>query len=111
MKTVLLLRHDKTVEASPPEGDHGRALTRRGRDNAMAAGDVLATETPDLVLCSTARRAAEAGEGLATARTLLPPVRFEARLYLAGVPRLLQTLEALGRARAVAVEGAAAWRG
>jgi phosphohistidine phosphatase len=95
MKTVMLLRHAKTIEASPPEGDHGRALTRRGHDAAAAAGSQLAAQNPDLVLCSTARRATETWGGLSAGRVTMPPVRYEDGLYLASVPRLLQLLEAL----------------
>jgi len=62
------------------------------------------------------RAVAEAlARSLAPLTPLTPPAleaHFKGRgPWKKGLPTLLQTLEALGRAQAVAVEGAAAWRG
>ncbi len=70
MKTLLVLRHAHARRASPAGRDHGRPLDERGRRDAERVGRRLVEDglVPDLVLASTAvraadtaRRAAEAG--------------------------------------------------
>jgi phosphohistidine phosphatase len=61
MKNILILRHAKSSwkEANLP--DHERPLNKRGRRDAPQVGALIKQENlmPDLVLCSTARRARE----------------------------------------------------
>ena len=61
MKTLLLLRHAKSSWDEPFLSDHERPLAKRGRKAAPRMGMFMAETDliPDLVLCSTARRAKE----------------------------------------------------
>lgn len=73
-RTLVILRHAKAEPGAAT--DHERALTGRGRRDALAAGRWLAEAKirPDLAVCSTAARAketwalaaAEFGDGIAT---------------------------------------------
>ncbi len=80
-RTLILLRHAKSVDPDPYPTDLERPLSPRGRRDAAAAGDWLREQglLPDLVLCSTAVRTRETLEGL---RLAALPVMFEHRLYL-----------------------------
>jgi phosphohistidine phosphatase len=60
-RRVYLLRHAKSSWKEPGLADHERPLARRGRRAAKAIGGRLREQgvAPELVLCSTARRARE----------------------------------------------------
>jgi phosphohistidine phosphatase len=61
LKTLLLLRHAKSSWDEPFLSDHERPLARRGQKAAPLMGMFIAEAglVPDLVLCSSARRAQE----------------------------------------------------
>lgn len=61
MKTLYLLRHAKSDWNAPARGDFERPLAPRGEKAAPRMGRELVRRgfEPDLVLCSTARRAQE----------------------------------------------------
>lgn len=61
MRELILLRHAHAEAAGPGQDDRDRALSARGRAEAAAAGEWLRAHAhvPDLILCSTARRARE----------------------------------------------------
>jgi phosphohistidine phosphatase len=82
-RTLILLRHAKSVDPDPYPTDLERPLSPRGRRDAVAAGEWLREQglEPDLVLCSTAVRTRATLEGLAL-RATAAPVVFEHRLYL-----------------------------
>ncbi|MEU2428843.1 MULTISPECIES: histidine phosphatase family protein [unclassified Streptomyces] len=92
---LVLLRHAKS--AWPDVADHDRPLAPRGRRDAPAAGRLLREHgyVPDLVVCSTARRARETWELAAAELGTRVPVRYDERVYgadpaeLAGVLREL----------------------
>lgn len=67
MSRLLLLRHAKAVWASPGETDFDRALKASGVADSRSIGEqiVEAGLVPDVVLCSTARRARETWLGVA----------------------------------------------
>ena len=93
LRRLVVLRHAKSAW---PEGvaDHERPLGPRGRRDAPAAGRALAEADclPDLALCSTAVRARQTWE-LASAQWGTPaPVRFDSRVYAAGVSDLLDVV-------------------
>ncbi|CAM5605305.1 Phosphohistidine phosphatase OS=Streptomyces griseomycini OX=66895 GN=FHS37_004000 PE=4 SV=1 [Streptomyces griseomycini] len=87
LRRLVVLRHAKSAR---PEGvaDHERPLAPRGRRDAPAAGRALAEADclPGLALCSTAVRARRTWELAAAQWGTPPPVRFDRRLYAAGVP-------------------------
>ncbi len=64
---LVIMRHAKTEQAA--ETDHARRLTDRGRSDARSAGEWLrgAGHRPDLILASSAARAEETAEIVATA--------------------------------------------
>jgi phosphohistidine phosphatase len=90
-RRIYLLRHAKSDWGDQKLPDHGRPLNNRGRRSAAELPATLAREniTPDLVLVSTATRAAQTAEplGLAT--------RPEPALYDASVADLLGVLRGL----------------
>ncbi len=64
--SLLVMRHSKTEQAA--ETDHVRRLTERGRVDAAAAGAWVASSglAPGIILASTAARAEETAELVAT---------------------------------------------
>ncbi|MEU6537241.1 histidine phosphatase family protein [Streptomyces sp. NPDC047000] len=93
LRRLVVLRHAKSAW---PVGvpDHERPLAPRGRRDAPAAGRALAEADclPDLALCSTAVRARETWQLASAQWGTPPPVRFDPRLYAAGVPDLLEVV-------------------
>lgn len=92
-RTLALMRHAKS--AYPPGvGDHERPLNDRGQRDARVAGDVLQSRlgTPQLVLVSTATRAAQTWDLVAAAFPQPPERQDDARIYDASVDALLQVL-------------------
>jgi phosphohistidine phosphatase len=89
MHRLLLLRHAKT-EQDNGEGDHARALTKRGRNDAAKIGHALDIRGywPELVLCSTSRRTRETWELLAPELAKAPQVEFRKTLYLASARQI-----------------------
>ena len=92
--TLLVLRHAKAA-GEPGVNDIERPLTSGGRRDAGAAGRWLLARdiTPDLVLCSSSRRAVQTWEQIGAALGGAAPgkdaVSFERRLYDAGAQDLL----------------------
>ncbi|MFB7088342.1 histidine phosphatase family protein [Streptomyces sp. NPDC056296] len=93
LRRLVVLRHAKSAR---PEGvaDHDRPLAGRGRRDAPAAGRALAQSDrlPDLALSSTALRARQTWELASAQWGTPPPVHYDARLYAAGVPDLLEAV-------------------
>ena len=80
-RELVLLRHAKS--AWPDVADHERPLAGRGVRAAPVMGRWLrdAGLVPDLVLCSTARRARETWQYAQAGLAATPPVSFEGRIY------------------------------
>jgi phosphohistidine phosphatase len=89
MRTLQLLRHAKS--SWDGDDDHDRPLAPRGVRAATLVGVHLAEleALPDLVLCSTARRAVETWERAEAQLPERPPVRYDDALYLAPPERIL----------------------
>src|SRR5215472_10432095 len=94
LKQLLLMRHAAAAGKSAGGTDRDRPLTPDGRRAAETLGRRLKSDgiSPDLVLCSPARRARETLEGLAEALDALPPADLDDALYLADSPTLLAQL-------------------
>ncbi len=94
-----LLRHAKSSWADPDHDDHERPLNARGETAAGAIGRYLAARgsLPDVVLCSSARRARETWERVARELPAEHPVELavEDSLYLASPGALLERLRAI----------------
>jgi len=88
---LYLLRHAKSSWKDPELTDHDRPLAARGARAAAALARHFdaAGIAPDLVLCSTARRARDTLDQVAPAAG---EVRFEPELYGASARSLLERL-------------------
>ena len=66
MKTLILMRHAKSAWDAGDLSDHDRPLSERGRAAAPIMGQWLKSNRmrPDLILCSTAKRATETLEAV-----------------------------------------------
>lgn len=67
MKTLVLIRHAKSSWAEPLQADYDRPLNERGRTDAPAMGERLKKlgVKPDLIVSSTAKRAAQTAKRIA----------------------------------------------
>ena len=100
------MRHAKS--AWPDVPDHERPLAPRGRRQAPLAGTWLrnAGYVPDIVLCSTARRARETWRLMSGELGTTPQVTYEERVYGAGLESLLDLVrQAPERARLLLLVG------
>lgn len=100
-RLLTLLRHAKSSWADPAEPDFDRPLADRGRASAQRMGRYLreAALTPDLVLCSSARRTRETLALVLGELGAAPQVRYEDRLYLATSDLMIALLRRLANPR------------
>lgn len=92
MKRVYLIRHGEAEFTGRGRGDHGRWLSDAGREQARNLGGLLAGAGIEVVLASSAERAAQTASGLG----LDADVRVMDELYSAsplGILRALATLD------------------
>lgn len=96
MHQLHLLRHAKSSWDDDAD-DHGRPLTRRGREAARLIGDSLPKVGTrlDLVLCSSALRTRETAELALAGLTPAPKILYEDGLYLASQTTLMLRLREL----------------
>src|SRR5262245_6241843 len=96
MKHLYLLRHAKSSWKDTSLPDHDRPLAGRGRRAAKAIAGHLREQgiEPELVLCSTARRARETLERIEPALGA-SALCLEDELYAAGAPALLERLRSV----------------
>lgn len=99
------MRHAKSDWSDEGLDDHDRPLNARGVANAARLADYFREQglKPDYALCSTARRARETLAPLLAAFAAPPPVKYEARLYMAAAPTALKLISALPEEAAVAL--------
>ncbi len=83
----MLLRHAKADRPTGP-ADFERSLTERGRRDSQVAGEWLRSQgyVPDLVVCSSARRARQTWKQANGTLDRTPPVRYEREVYDAAAP-------------------------
>jgi len=108
MKTLLILRHAKSSWKKPDLPDHDRPLNKRGKKEAPKVGQYLKEKdlVPDLILCSTARRAMETAQAVADACGFEGKVDYQKDLYLSEPAIYLDILHCLpDEARRVMVVG------
>jgi phosphohistidine phosphatase len=91
-RTLMLMRHAKS--AWPDIPDHERPLADRGQQDAPAMGRWLraAGRLPDLVVCSTARRARETWQLAQPWLGVMPAVTFDDGVYRASAAQLLDLI-------------------
>jgi phosphohistidine phosphatase len=108
MKTLYVLRHAKSGWDDPDLADHDRPLDLRGERAALVMGRYLAQRRfiPDLILCSTARRAVDTSTLVISQWSTRPAIECDRTLYLTGEKRVLQRLgQVADSVRAVLVIG------
>jgi len=83
MRTLLLVRHAKTLPAKPGQADYDRTLAERGEIEAPRLGRLLREigVQPDVVLTSGAARARRTAELLLDAAGLDVPLEIDDRVY------------------------------
>src|SRR5215210_6948945 len=98
MKTLHLVRHAKSSWDDAALADHDRPLAPRGRRAAKLLAGYLHREgiAPELVLCSSARRARETLEGLAPALGDQVDVQIEPDIYGAAEGDITERLRMIG---------------
>ncbi len=89
-RTLYVLRHAKSSWDDPGKPDHDRPLAPRGRKTLPVLADYIASNeiSPDVVLCSTARRTRETLAGI----TVGGEHRIERPLYDASCDQLIERL-------------------
>jgi phosphohistidine phosphatase len=97
-KRLLLLRHAKSAWDNQNIADFERPLSSRGRKAAPVVGAYLARKNyvPELVLCSSARRASETLDLAIAGWPKQPTVRKLKGLYLAMPREMLKRLQTAG---------------
>lgn len=99
MKRLILFRHAKSSWDDETLTDHERPLAPRGKESVPKMGKFLKQEKlfPQLILCSTAKRAKETLSIFINEIKEKIPIRIEKSIYtdgLTGIIDLLQTLPA-----------------
>lgn len=98
MKRLLLLRHAKTEQANKDTpADFARALTERGRGDAVEIGRKLAEKSyrPDLILCSPSTRTRQTLELVNQELHSPAEYRYENAIYAAGARQLLSLVQTI----------------
>ncbi len=97
MKTLLLLRHAKSSWGEPGLSDHDRPLTERGKLDAPRVGLLIQEQglTPDLIVCSTAKRAQKTAQKVARTCGYRGAIAETETFYLAPVDQYLAYLRQL----------------
>ena len=97
-RTLLVLRHAKTVDTRPGSKDSERRLTPDGERHALEVGDYLRTQgiVVDTVLCASAVRARQTLDLLKLGDQLDPDrVEIADRFYNAGTDTLINAVREL----------------
>jgi phosphohistidine phosphatase len=97
LRRLYLLRHAKSSWDEPGLADHDRPLAPRGRRAVELLAAHVTSEgiAPQLVLCSSARRARETLDGIAPALGDGAEVQIEDDLYPASDSDLVERLRAI----------------
>ena len=97
-KRLILLRHAKSAWDNQEVADFERPLSSRGRKAAPVVGAYLARKkyVPELVLCSSAKRASETLDLTIAGWSKQPVVRKLKSLYLAMPREMLKRLQTAG---------------
>jgi phosphohistidine phosphatase len=97
MLTLSLLRHAKSSWKNPTLPDHDRPLNSRGKTEAPLMGKAIAKHglDPDLVLCSTARRASDTLDLVLPELKAEPKVVYEDGLYHGTPAEMLAILQSV----------------
>lgn len=99
-RQLIVIRHAKAEPVAATDLD--RPLARRGREDAVAIGSLLAARgvLPDLALVSAAVRTQETWQGICRGLGAQPAVWIDRSLYAAGLDGVLELLRAVPAATA-----------
>lgn len=105
MKTLFLLRHAKSSWKDVSLPDIERPLNERGRRAAPLMGKFMRKQKlqPDLILCSTAKRARQTIALVVKAAAFKAELRYDERIYEASLARLLEIVSQLDDAAQTAL--------
>ncbi len=97
MKTCLLMRHAKSSWKDLTLPDHDRPLKKRGKRDAPRMGTLLMDQnlTPDVILCSTAKRARQTVDGVLENCDFEGELNYLEELYHADYGTYLEVLSRL----------------
>ena len=97
MKQLLLMRHAKSSWKELALSDHDRPLNKRGKADAPRMGEYLSSVglVPDVILCSTAKRAKQTARFLVTECSFDGLVIYYPALYHGGTEEFIEALEGL----------------
>lgn len=106
MSRLFLLRHAKAGWAEPGMRDFDRPLDATGRADAECIGETMSASKlkPDLIVCSSARRARETLDGVAPHLAGVKTV-FTDGLYSTDAAGYLDVIHAHGDARSILIIG------
>ena len=95
MKTISILRHAKAERPDAYPNDFERPLTERGHKDAQRLGALIAQLEPpvDYVVSSSAMRAAQTADRVASTVGYKKPIVWQEAIYLAASTTLLETLQ------------------
>ena len=98
MKTLYLQRHADAAGGGGYATDHARELTSEGEAEALRMGRFLGAtgQVPDLILTSTAVRARQTAEAMASTFDADVPIESQKRLYEPSTQDVLDAVHALG---------------
>lgn len=108
MRRLILLRHAKSSWDQPDLPDADRPLSRRGELSAPVMGQLLAGEgyLPQLILCSTAKRAVQTAHYILNAFSREPAYQELDELYMATPRDILMTVaDHAGTAKTILIIG------
>ena len=95
MKDLFILRHAKSSWSDPFLDDFDRPLNKRGKQACVDMGQWIHNQniTPELVLCSPAKRAIDTLKRVKKGQMAFGKKKFEASLYLASPSELLNLIK------------------
>lgn len=97
MKTLIIMRHAKSSWSNAHLSDHERPLNSRGKQNAPQMGAHLKQEelTPQLIISSTAKRAASTAKLVAEASDYEGEIIYESEFYHAAPETYIEAVQQL----------------
>jgi phosphohistidine phosphatase len=97
MKTLLILRHGKSSWKNAELADHDRPLKKRGKRDAGKMGNLIKYEglEPEIILTSTAKRAADTAKIVADTSGFDGDIRFHRTIYHGDILDYLELLISL----------------
>ncbi|WP_345974494.1 histidine phosphatase family protein [Sulfurimonas sp. HSL3-7] len=100
MKNLLIMRHAKSSWKELGLPDHERPLNKRGQHDAPKMGRLIRKKKlkPQLIICSSAKRARETLERVTEAFGYSQEIRFSEALYGAGPEAYIKLLKELDEA-------------